>query len=86
MRRMRFTERHQYWLLALSSHVKAVDLSARSWCSEAVRSLRRLEKAKGWTPTKEKTDLETYQEQKRQIQEKAFRRRKTKEGKLNAKT
>ena len=86
MRSMRFTERNQYLLLELHSHVKAVDLSP--WYSEAVRSLRRLEKTRGWRPTKEKTDLETYQEQKWQIQEKAFRRRKNKkkEGELNAKT
>ena len=79
MRRMRFTERHQYWLLALSSHIKAVELSP--WYSEAVRKLRQLEKAKGWRPTKDKTDLETYQEQRWQMEEKAFRRRKNKEKK-----
>ena len=77
MRRMRFTERHQYLLLELQSHVKAVDV----WYSEAIRKLRQCEKAKGWTPRPGKTDLETYQEQRWQVQEKAERYRKVKEKK-----
>jgi len=76
---MRIFERHQHLLLALQSHIKAVDLSP--WYSEAIRRLRQCEKDKGWHPRKEKTEYETYQEQKRQIQEKAFRRRKTKKEK-----
>ena len=77
MRRMRVLERQQHILLGMWGTITPIS----AWYGETIRKLRQCEKDKGWTPTQGKTDLETYQEQKWQIQEKAERRRKAKERK-----
>ena len=74
---MRVLERQQHILLGMWGTITPVS----AWYGEAIRKLRQLEKAEQWTPTKEKTDLETFQEQRWQMEEKAFRRRKAKEKK-----
>ena len=77
MRRMRVLERQQHLLLGMWG----TPTTDSTWYSEAIRKLRQLEKVKRWKPSPTKTDFETYQEQRWQMEEKAFRRRKTKEKK-----
>ena len=77
MRRMRVLERQQHLLLGMWG----TPTTDSTWYSEAIRKLRQLEKVKRCNPSPTKTDFETYQEQRRQIKEKAERCRKGKEKK-----